>query len=144
MFCIPQEPFLFSGSLRENLDPLGEFREHEIWNALEKVNLCEAVKKIGGLDNTTLSAGLNFSVGEKQLICLARAILHNAKVSIVRNFCSAITFLCRRFYALMKRRQMLIEKPIDEFNRRYDLLLEKVLLLQLLIEYKPFWIVIEF
>lgn len=63
---------------------MGEFREHEIWSALAKVNLCEFVNKLGGLDNfVMMGGGLNFSLGQKQLICLARAVLHNAKVSII-------------------------------------------------------------
>lgn len=80
MFCIPQDPFLFSGTIRENLDPLGEFRDNEIWNALSKCNLTNTVKRLSGLEYEVEENGQNFSIGQKQLFCLARAILHSPKV----------------------------------------------------------------
>ncbi|CAG9856502.1 unnamed protein product [Phyllotreta striolata] len=76
MFCIPQEPFLFGGTLKENLDPLGEFTDNEIWSAVRKANLYDTVAASGGLD--CASGGL--SSGERQLVCLARAVLRNPKV----------------------------------------------------------------
>ncbi|KAI4463602.1 atp-binding cassette sub-family c [Holotrichia oblita] len=78
--CIPQDPFLFSGTIRENLDPLDEYREPEIWSAINNANLIATVRRMGGLDAEVSSGGANFSAGQKQLLCLARALLHNAKI----------------------------------------------------------------
>lgn len=80
--CIPQDPFLFFGTIKENLDPLSEYRDQEIWSALTKVNLTATVKRLGGLDFVFKSGGANLSAGQRQLFCLARAVLHNTKVFI--------------------------------------------------------------
>ncbi|CAB3365957.1 Hypothetical predicted protein [Cloeon dipterum] len=77
---IPQEPFLFSGSLRENIDPLGEYTTPEIWSAIRKCHLEDVAFRTGSIDFNIGESGQMLSVGQKQLVCLARAVLHNAKV----------------------------------------------------------------
>ena len=79
-----QSPVVFSGSLRKNLDPLGEHSDVELWDALEKVQLKPLVQTLQGkLDYTLNYRGMNLSAGEKQLICLARVLLQESKIVIL-------------------------------------------------------------
>ncbi|KAF1316151.1 Abc transporter c family member 5, partial [Globisporangium splendens] len=106
---IPQSPVLFKGTLRAYMDPFDEFTDAEIWSAFEKVEMKE---QIGALENQLsyeLSEnGENFSVGERQMLCMARALLTQTRIVVMDEATASID------HATEKKLQTMIDRDFKD------------------------------
>ena len=146
---IPQDPLVFTGSLRRNLDPFSEHDDESLWRVLQEVHLAESIRDLkDGLATEMSEGGSNLSVGQRQLLCLARAVLKRNRILVMDEAtanvdprtdaliqeqirdkfqeCTVLT-IAHRLHTIMDSDRILVmaDGQVAEFGRPYELLCDR-------------------
>ena len=123
MYILPQDPVLFAGTLRSCLDPFGSSSDEIIFDALQSVRFPGIIKHISLLEEKVDEGGANYSVGERQLICMARALLAKPKLLIMDEATASIDGKTDEFIQEMLR-QRFQETTILTIAHRLDTIID--------------------
>ncbi|XP_038617354.1 multidrug resistance-associated protein 7 [Tachyglossus aculeatus] len=128
---IPQEPFLFSGTVRDNLDPRGRHEDATLCEALGQCHLLQVIASLGGLDAELGEGGRLLSLGQRQLLCLARALLTDAKILCIDEATASVDQQTDRLIQ-QTIRQRFADKTVLTIAHRLNTILDsdRVLVLQ--------------